>query len=66
MNLLLELNFKQRNATRLFTVLGGFLVFLLIKDNAKLSLALGAILALMLKNPTFVYAMFNTIGRDTV
>ncbi|XP_013118526.2 long-chain fatty acid transport protein 4 [Stomoxys calcitrans] len=66
MNLLLELNFKQKNATRFFTVLGGFLTFLLIKDNAKLSLLLGAILALMLKNPTFVYAFYNTMGRDTI
>ncbi|XP_075166089.1 fatty acid transport protein 3 [Haematobia irritans] len=66
MNLLLELNFKQKNATRFFTVLGGFLTFLLIKDNAKLSLLLGAVLALMLKNPTLVYAFYNTIGRDSV
>ncbi|XP_061399604.1 long-chain fatty acid transport protein 4-like [Musca vetustissima] len=66
MNLLLELNFKQKNATRFFTVLGGFLIFLLIKDNAKLSLGLGAIMALMLRNPTFVYALVHTVPRDTV
>lgn len=64
MNILLELNFKQKNATRFLTVFFGFLTYLLVKDNTKLSMGLGAALALMLKNPTFVYATFNTMGRD--
>lgn len=66
MDVLVELNFKQRNATRLFTALGGFLAYLLVKDNTNLSMALGAILALMFRNITHVYAFFNTVTRDLV
>lgn len=64
MSILLELNFKQKNATRLITAIGGFSAYLLIKDSTKLSMALGAIMALMLRNPTIVYVLFVTIPRD--
>uniref|UniRef100_A0A1A9W8E4 Very long-chain fatty acid transport protein n=1 Tax=Glossina brevipalpis TaxID=37001 RepID=A0A1A9W8E4_9MUSC len=66
MSLLLELNFKQKNATRLFTAIGGFSAYLLIKESTKLSMALGAIMALMLRNPTIVYVFFITIPRDVI
>ncbi|XP_023307303.2 long-chain fatty acid transport protein 4-like [Lucilia cuprina] len=66
MDILVELNFKHKNATRLSIAIGGFLAYLLVKDNTKLSMALGAILALMFKNITFVYAFFSTVERDIV
>lgn len=66
MDILVELNFKQKNLTRGSIALGGFLAYLVVKDNTNLSMALGAMLALMFKNITFVYAFFNTANRDIV
>ncbi|EDX08527.1 GD11850 [Drosophila simulans] len=65
MEILLELNLKQKLATRLGTILlatvifGGF-----CWDNALASLTLGAVVALLLRNPTFVYALVMTTSRD--
>lgn len=66
MDILVELNYKQKNATRLMTTVAVFMVYLLVKDNHKLCLALGAILYLMLRNITYVYVVFHTFGRDIV
>ncbi|XP_054739497.1 long-chain fatty acid transport protein 4 [Anastrepha obliqua] len=66
MQVLLVLNFRQRNATRLATILSGVFALILFKDSAKACLILGAALALLLRNPTFVYAFGTTIRRDIV
>ncbi|XP_036330314.1 long-chain fatty acid transport protein 4 [Rhagoletis pomonella] len=66
MQVLLELNFRQRNSTRLAIILSGMLAFILFKDSTRGCLFLGAALALMLRNPTIVYAYGNTIKRDIV
>ncbi|XP_053963248.1 long-chain fatty acid transport protein 4 [Anastrepha ludens] len=66
MQVLLVLNFRQRNATRLATILSGVFALILFKDSVKACLILGAALALLLRNPTFVYAFGTTIKRDIV
>lgn len=66
MQILLELNFRQRNSTRVVILIFGLLVFILFKDSTKGCLFLGAALALMLRNPTYVYAFGTTIKRDMV
>lgn len=66
MNIQLELSFKQRVATRLGTCLFGLIAYIILKDNTKATLLLGAVWALMLRNPTFVFAMSQTIPRDIV
>lgn len=65
MEILLELNLKQKTATRLGIVLVGSLIFALFCWNsALLSLTLGALLALLLRSPTNVYALVMTCRRD--
>lgn len=66
MQILLELNFRQRNSTRVVILIFGLLVFILFKDSTKGCLFLGAALALILRNPTYVYAFGTTIKRDMV
>uniref|UniRef100_A0A0A1XF85 long-chain-fatty-acid--CoA ligase n=1 Tax=Zeugodacus cucurbitae TaxID=28588 RepID=A0A0A1XF85_ZEUCU len=66
MQILLELNFRQRNSTRVVILILGLLSFILFKDSTKGCLFLGAALALMLRNPTYVYAFGTTIKRDIV
>lgn len=67
MEILLELNLKQKTATRLGILLVGSLLFALFCWNsALLSLTLGALLALMLRSPKHVYALVMTCRRDLV
>lgn len=67
MEILLELNLKQKTATRLGILIVGSLIFALFCWNsALLSLTLGALLALMLRSPTNVYALVMTCRRDLV
>ncbi|KAH8384813.1 hypothetical protein KR093_009014 [Drosophila rubida] len=65
MELLLELNMKQKLATRLCILLVGSLIFAFICwDSAPASLTLGALMALMVRNPTNIYALVMTCRRD--
>lgn len=65
MEILLELNLKQKLATRLGILLAGFIVFgLFCCDSALASLTLGALMALMLRNPTNIFAFVMTCHRD--
>ncbi|XP_017062001.1 long-chain fatty acid transport protein 1 isoform X1 [Drosophila ficusphila] len=65
MEILLELNLKQKLATRLGTLLLATLVFAsCCYNNALASLTLGAVVALLLRNPTFVFALVMTASRD--
>ncbi|CAD7011393.1 unnamed protein product [Ceratitis capitata] len=64
MQILLELNFRQRNSTRVIILILGLLAFVLFKNSTKGCLFLGATLALMLRNPKYVYAFGKTIARD--
>ncbi|XP_017839937.1 long-chain fatty acid transport protein 4 isoform X1 [Drosophila busckii] len=67
MEILLELNLKQKLATRLGILLVGSIIFVLwCWDSALASLTLGALLALMLRNPTNVYAFVMTCKRDVI
>ncbi|XP_017070492.2 long-chain fatty acid transport protein 4 [Drosophila eugracilis] len=66
MEILLELNLKQKLATRMGTVLLATLIFAgFCWDNAVASLTLGAVVALLLRNPTFVFGLVMTAARDT-
>ncbi|XP_017125298.1 long-chain fatty acid transport protein 4 [Drosophila elegans] len=65
MEIQLELNLKQKLATRLATLLLATLIFAsFCWDNAVASLTLGAVVALLLRNPTFVFALVMTCSRD--
>lgn len=65
MEILLELNLKQKLATRLGTILLATVIFgAFCWDNALASLTLGAVVALLLRNPTFVFALVMTASRD--
>ncbi|XP_016953585.1 long-chain fatty acid transport protein 4 [Drosophila biarmipes] len=65
MEILLELNLKQRLATRLGTLLLATVIFAsFCWDNALASLTLGAVVALLLRNPTFVFGLVMTCSRD--
>ncbi|XP_068146680.1 LOW QUALITY PROTEIN: long-chain fatty acid transport protein 4 [Drosophila tropicalis] len=67
MELLLELNLKQKFATRLGIVLVGTLLFALFcYDSAMASLTLGAVLALLIRSPTYVFAWVMTVERDLI
>ncbi|XP_030375080.1 long-chain fatty acid transport protein 4 [Scaptodrosophila lebanonensis] len=67
MEVLLELNLKQRTATRAGIVMVGIIIYVLFCTNsAKASLTLGALLTLMMRNPTIVYALVMTVHRDTM
>ncbi|TDG39174.1 hypothetical protein AWZ03_014404, partial [Drosophila navojoa] len=67
MEILLELNLKQKLATRLGILLAGLIVFgLFCSDSALASLTLGALLALMLRNPTNIFAFVMTCHRDII
>ncbi|XP_067628869.1 long-chain fatty acid transport protein 4 isoform X1 [Eurosta solidaginis] len=66
MQVLLELNFRQRNSTRVIIILLGLFAFILFKDSSKGCILLGAAFALLLKNPTFAYSFGKTIQRDIV
>ncbi|EDW60641.2 long-chain fatty acid transport protein 4 [Drosophila virilis] len=67
MEILLELNLKQKLATRLGILLVGCIIFgLFCYDSALASLTLGALLALMLRNPTNVFALVMTCHRDII
>uniref|UniRef100_A0A0K8U315 Long-chain-fatty-acid--CoA ligase n=1 Tax=Bactrocera latifrons TaxID=174628 RepID=A0A0K8U315_BACLA len=66
MQILLELNFKQRNSTRLVVLIFGLLAFIAFKDSTNGCLFLGAALALMFRNPTLVYAFGTTVKRDII
>lgn len=65
MEILLELNLKQKLATRMGTLLMATLIFAsFCWDNAVASLTLGATVALLLRNPTFVFGLMMTAVRD--
>lgn len=65
MEILLELNLKQKVATRLGILLVGCTIFgFFCCDSALASLTLGALLALMLRNPTNIFAFVMTCHRD--
>ncbi|XP_016930647.3 long-chain fatty acid transport protein 4 [Drosophila suzukii] len=65
MEILLELNLKQKLATRLGTLLLATVIFAsFCWDNAVASLSLGAVVALLLRNPTFVFGLVMTFSRD--
>ncbi|KAH8347801.1 hypothetical protein KR084_001084 [Drosophila pseudotakahashii] len=65
MEILLQLNLKQKLATRLGTLLLATLIFVsFCWDNAVASLTLGAAVALLLRNPTFVFGLVMTTARD--
>jgi len=65
MEILLELNLKQKLATRLGTLLLATVIFAsFCWDNAVASLTLGAVVALLLRNPTFVFGLVMTCSRD--
>ncbi|XP_034107092.1 long-chain fatty acid transport protein 4 [Drosophila albomicans] len=65
MEILLELNMKQKLATRLCILIFGSLVFAFFcSDSALASLTLGALMALTLRSPTNIYALAMTCRRD--
>ncbi|XP_023171232.1 long-chain fatty acid transport protein 4 [Drosophila hydei] len=67
MEILLELNLKQKVATRLGILLVGCTIFgFFCCDSALASLTLGALLALMLRNPTNIFAFVMTCHRDII
>ncbi|EDW00632.1 GH20985 [Drosophila grimshawi] len=67
MEILLELNLKQKLATRLGILIVGSIIFgLFCCHSALASLTLGALLALMLRNPTNVFALVMTCRRDVM
>jgi len=65
MEIQLELNLKQKFATRLgILIVSSFIFAIFCWDSAVASLTLGALMALMLRNPTNVYALVMTSHRD--
>ncbi|BFG05660.1 long-chain fatty acid transport protein 4 [Drosophila madeirensis] len=65
MEIQLELNLKQKLATRLGTLLVASLVyFCFCCDSAVASLVFAVLLALLLRSPTFVFALVMTAQRD--
>ncbi|XP_034120160.1 long-chain fatty acid transport protein 4 isoform X1 [Drosophila guanche] len=65
MEVQLELNLKQKLATRLGTLLVASLVyFCFCCDSAVASLVFAVLLALLLRSPTFVFALVMTAQRD--
>ncbi|KPU76856.1 uncharacterized protein Dana_GF11390, isoform B [Drosophila ananassae] len=65
MEILLELNLKQKLATRMCIILSGTVIFAAFCwDNALASLALGAVVALLLRSPKYVFALLMTASRD--
>ncbi|KAH8389699.1 hypothetical protein KR200_000188 [Drosophila serrata] len=65
MEILLELSPKQKLATRMATLLLAILIFAsFCWDNAVASLTLGAAVALLLRNPIFVFGLIMTASRD--
>ncbi|KAH8234138.1 hypothetical protein KR038_002176 [Drosophila bunnanda] len=65
MEILLELSLKQKLATRMGTLLVAILIFAsFCWDNAVASLTLGAAVALLLRNPIFVFGLAMTASRD--
>ncbi|KAH8401062.1 hypothetical protein KR009_002760 [Drosophila setifemur] len=65
MEILLELNLKQKLATRMGIVLLATVIFAVFCwDNALASLTLGAVVALLLRSPTFAFGLVMTAGRD--
>lgn len=65
MEILLELNLKQKLATRMCIILAGTVIFAAFCwDNALASLALGAVVALLLRSPKYVFALLMTASRD--
>ncbi|KAL7737977.1 hypothetical protein ACLKA6_006337 [Drosophila palustris] len=67
MEILLELNLKQKLATRLgILIVASFVFAMFCWDSALASLTLGALMALMLRNPTNVYALVMTFHRDLI
>lgn len=64
--MLVELNFKQRNATILATVLTGLAVSAIVIGNPMLCVALLGITAFLItgNRTTYVYAVMSTLPRD--